>query len=192
MEAARKETFEAEEAFKLQKKQYEEERINKQKLAARKIAPGFLDTDTRILQPQQTYVNEQNEDILAEETTGTSPKTLLQPTNGNGNETVVPMEIGSEKVHGVTSNEIMFLTNTRISFVKHFDYLKFEQGLAPADPWDTPENDMVALRSILGSPKYSSKHTSPPSYPPTNNSIPQLPHQPPRSFQQPKNEGGKS
>lgn len=98
VEAARKETFEAEEAFKLQKKQYEEERANKQKLAARKIAPGFLDTDTRILHPQQTYVYEQNEEIPTEDMHTTSPKTLLQPANGNSTETVVPMEIGIEKV----------------------------------------------------------------------------------------------
>lgn len=76
------------------------------------------------------------------------------------------------------------------SYIKHFDYLKFEQGLAPADPWDTPENDMVALRSILGSPKYSPKRTIHPSYPPTNNNISQPPQQPPRPYQQTKNEGG--
>lgn len=47
-----------------------------------------------------------------------------------------------------------------IKNTQHFDYLKFEQGLAPADPWDTPENDMVALRSILGSPKMPTASTS--------------------------------
>jgi hypothetical protein len=108
VEAARKESFEAEEAFMLQKKQYEEDRVNKQKLAARKIAPGFLDTDTRILQPQQTYVYEQNEDIPIEESSSTSPKTLLQPTNGNGTETVVPLEIGTEKVYRNSCNIIFF------------------------------------------------------------------------------------
>ncbi|EPB84033.1 hypothetical protein HMPREF1544_09232 [Mucor circinelloides 1006PhL] len=158
VEAARKKTFEAEEAFKLQKQQYEQEKLNKQKVAARKIAPGFLDTDTRILQPQQTYVYEH-------------PATNEDSQNG---EDMVPMEIGPEK---------------------HFDYLKFEQGLAPADPWDTPENDMVALRSILGSPKsnYNQRRTStPPSYPPQQyQHSPSQQQQPlpqhPRPYQ--KNEG---
>lgn len=183
VEAARKKTFDAEEAFKLQKQQYEQEKLNKQKVAARKIAPGFLDTDTRILQPQQTYVYEHpatNEDSQNGEDShsdSTSPSMLQPALNGyQDTKTMVPMEIGPEK---------------------HFDYLKFEQGLAPADPWDTPENDMVALRSILGSPKsnYNQRRTStPPSYPPQQyQHSPSQQQQPlpqhPRPYQ--KNEGGK-
>lgn len=188
VEAARKKAFEAEEAFKLQKEQYEQEKLNKQKVAARKIAPGFLDTDTRILQPQQTYVYEQHAAASEEGQNGedshsdsTSPNMLQPALNGHQQQdttkTAVPMDIGPEK---------------------HFDYLKFEQGLAPADPWDTPENDMVALRSILGSPKsnYNQRRTStPPSYPPQQyQHSPSQQQQPlpqhPRPYQ--KNEGGKS
>jgi hypothetical protein len=89
---------------------------------------------------------------------------------------------------------------------QQFDYLKFEQGLAPADPWDTPENDMVALRSILGSPKMPTASTSytsikrtsiPSTYPQQQQQQqqyqqpqPQQPQQHPRPYQ--KNEGGKS
>ncbi|KAI8639682.1 hypothetical protein BD408DRAFT_484626 [Parasitella parasitica] len=168
VEAARKKTFEAEEAFRHQKMQYEQDKLNKQKAAARRIAPGFLDTETRMLQPQPTYVYEQptagnseesvhGEDSLSE---STSPKILQPGLNGNDTKIVVPLEIGPEK---------------------HFDYLKFEQGLAPADPWDAPENDMVALRSILGSPKlnYEQRRTStPPAYPPQQYQQPQPQHQP--------------
>ncbi|KAI7904775.1 uncharacterized protein BX663DRAFT_503507 [Cokeromyces recurvatus] len=167
VEAARKKALESEEAFNLQKKQYEEEKMNKQKAAARKIAPGFLDTDTRILQPKQTYVHEYP--LLNKSEDNSEDSDAVSP-NVNNNEAgkVVPMEIGHEK---------------------HFDYLKFEQGLAPADPWDTPENDMVALRSLLGSPKSSSYSptsttSTPPPYP-YQPSYPQLQHS--KSYQ--KNEG---
>lgn len=87
VEAARKQTFEAEEAFKLLKKQYQEEKLNQRKAAARKIAPGFLDTDTRILKPEQTYVQEfpmhpnntSTEDEAA--SSNTSPHTLQPYVN---------------------------------------------------------------------------------------------------------------
>lgn len=78
-------TFESEEAFKLLKKQYEEEKLNKRKAAARKIAPGFLDTDTRILKPEQTYVEfpvpaatEAEENNGSNNSIHTSPR-MLQP-----------------------------------------------------------------------------------------------------------------
>lgn len=168
--------------------------MNKQKVAARKIAPGFLDTDTRILQPQQTYgyehpITGNSEESISGENShseSTSPQMLQPALNGNNEQKIVmPLEIGPEK---------------------HFDYLKFEQGLAPADPWDTPENDMVALRSILGSPKsnFDQRRTStPPNYPPQQyqhqqhqqhhhqqqQQRQQQQQQHPRPYQ--KNEGGK-
>jgi hypothetical protein len=46
----------------LLRRKYEDERINKQKLAARKIAPGFLDTDTRMLKPEQKYMTQDFDD----------------------------------------------------------------------------------------------------------------------------------
>lgn len=84
MEAARKLSFETEEAFELKKKQYEEEKVNKRKAAARKIAPGFLDTDTRILKPEQTYALDFPVPSEEEESnsTHTSPK-MLQPSVNN-------------------------------------------------------------------------------------------------------------
>ncbi|KAI9492664.1 hypothetical protein BDB00DRAFT_827587 [Zychaea mexicana] len=94
------------------RKQQQEERerlqseyVKRQKLAARRIAPGFLDTDTRILQPEPLYHRDEE-----------------------GEEGELP----SAPRH------------------QQLDYQKFEQGLAPPDPWDQPENDLVALRSILG------------------------------------------
>ncbi|CEP08573.1 hypothetical protein [Parasitella parasitica] len=173
VEAARKKTFEEEEAFKHQKMQYEQEKLNKQKAAARRIAPGFLDTETRMLQPQPTYIYEQSTTGNSEESPhggdshseSPSPRMLQPGLNDNDTKIVVPLEIGPEK---------------------HIDYLKFEQGLAPADPWDAPENDMVALRSILGSPKlnYEQRRTStPPTYPPQQYQQPQ-PHQQPSPQQQ--------
>lgn len=88
VEAARKLGFETEEAFALKKKQYEEEKANKRKAAARKIAPGFLDTDTRILKPEQTYALEFPTPAAAAEesepnSTHTSPQ-MLQPSVSTG------------------------------------------------------------------------------------------------------------
>lgn len=86
VEAARKLDFETEEAFALKKKQYEEEKANKRKAAARKIAPGFLDTDTRILKPEQTYALEFPTPAVEEtepNSTHTSPH-MLQPSVSTG------------------------------------------------------------------------------------------------------------
>ncbi|KAI8387448.1 hypothetical protein BD560DRAFT_486300 [Blakeslea trispora] len=161
IEIARNRAHEAEEALEIKKKQYEEERINKQKLAARKIAPGFLDTDTRILQPQQTYVYDQpttHSPDGEESRPVVSPKMSFPSLNGNTS--------SPPQKHMVSSASMSSLPIAHDH--KHFDYLKFEQGLAPADPWDTLENDMVALKSILGSPKSnyvsSKSHSSPPAY----------------------------
>ncbi|CAO3677832.1 unnamed protein product [Rhizopus stolonifer] len=132
-EAFRKRSIEEEELLRAKRIQYEEEKSNERKVAARKIAPGFLDTDTRILTPEQKYVQ--------------MPEPEEEPVS-----------------QPVLEN----------SFDKPFDYLKFEQGLSPADPWDTPENDFVALRSVLSSPG-------------TNYNTPIYPQYQPRSFS--KNEG---
>lgn len=157
VEAARKLGFETEEAFALKKKQYEEEKANKRKAAARKIAPGFLDTDTRILKPEQTYALEFPTPAAAAEesepnSTHTSPQ-MLQPSVSTG----------------INDSNKVLATGT--SPPDKFDYLKFEQGLAPADPWDTPENDMAALSAILGSPRMMpytpvKRNSNPMPYPP--------------------------
>ncbi|KAI9267431.1 hypothetical protein BY458DRAFT_511760 [Sporodiniella umbellata] len=131
-ETSRKKSAEEEENLKAKMAQYEEEKIKQQKVAARKIAPGFLDTDTRILKPEQKHVS------MPEAEEGT-----VQPP----------------------------------ALDNRFDYLKFEQGLSPADPWDAPpENDFAALRSVLGSPGTNTINTTHP-----------YPVYPPRNF--PKNEG---
>ncbi|KAI8378107.1 hypothetical protein EDC96DRAFT_551111 [Choanephora cucurbitarum] len=158
IEIARKRAHEAEEALEIKRKQYEEERINKQKLAARKIAPGFLDTDTRILQPQQTYVYDQPTTHSPDSEDSrpiVSPKMPYPSLNGITSSPTPP------HTH-ITSSASISLPTATTNDMKHFDYLKFEQGLAPADPWDTPENDMLALKSILGSPK--SNYVSPKSH----------------------------
>lgn len=183
VEAARKLGFETEEAFALKKKQYEEEKANKRKAAARKIAPGFLDTDTRILKPEQTYALEFPTPAAAAEesepnSTHTSPQ-MLQPSVSTG----------------INDSNKVLATGT--SPPDKFDYLKFEQGLAPADPWDTPENDMAALSAILGSPRMMpytpvKRNSNPMPYPPQQQQQYHTPPQPqPQQQQRPyqKNEG---
>ncbi|KAI9243446.1 hypothetical protein BDA99DRAFT_530459 [Phascolomyces articulosus] len=125
----------AEMAATRKKQQEERERlqseyVKRQKLAARKIAPGFLDTDTRILQPEPLYHREEEEGIG--ETSGEGGK------GGEEEQDEVPSAPPRQQQQ---QNQLQ---------QQHLDYQKFEQGLAPPDPWDQPENDLVALRSILG------------------------------------------
>ncbi|KAI9025793.1 hypothetical protein CLU79DRAFT_743097 [Phycomyces nitens] len=144
---------EAEEELARKREAYEKEKINKQKIAARKIAPGFLDTDTRILHPKQIYssgrgIEEDGQDSANEEPRDESVEKDIKQ--------LFPVRSKSPSQDKMTTSA--------------FDYLKFEQGLAPPDPWDTPENDMVALRSILGDSK--EKERSPPR---KQDSITQMP-----------------
>ncbi|GAA5800441.1 hypothetical protein HPULCUR_005871 [Helicostylum pulchrum] len=99
VEAARKQTFESEEAFQQLKNQYQQDRLNKQKAAARKIAPGFLDTDTRILKPEQTYAQEFA--MPAEEEYGsnnTSPQMLQPSASSTTQDKVQVVEASPDKV----------------------------------------------------------------------------------------------
>ncbi|KAL0089262.1 hypothetical protein J3Q64DRAFT_1808580 [Phycomyces blakesleeanus] len=137
---------EAEEELARKREAYEQEKINKQKIAARKIAPGFLDTDTRILHPKQIY----NSGRGAEE---------------DGHEQTTDSEAKDENMEKETRQLMPVRSKSpsqdRVTSSTAFDYLKFEQGLAPPDPWDTPENDMVALRSILGEAKEKTERSPP-------------------------------
>ncbi|KAG1452351.1 hypothetical protein G6F46_009180 [Rhizopus delemar] len=65
--ASRKKSQEEEEAIRIKRNRYEQEKLNERKVAARRIAPGFLDTDTRILKPEQKHNHIMlGEDILQE------------------------------------------------------------------------------------------------------------------------------
>lgn len=70
IEAARKLQRAEEERLEQWRKEYEEEKVKRQKLAARKIAPGFLDTDTRILQPEPLHATTRNNQQEEEEEEG--------------------------------------------------------------------------------------------------------------------------
>ncbi|KAI9303863.1 hypothetical protein BJ944DRAFT_241069 [Cunninghamella echinulata] len=169
---------------------YQAEKLQQQKAEARKIAPGFLDTETRILHPQPYYSNKTFHDENDTNSNSNSSTTYQQHTysetvnnnnnNSNGyqydqlhypqqqqvaenhhhqhvvNTTSSPV---ASPPHRFRSSSIPAEANStnhanqqdkRASSQSHFDYHRFEQGLAPPDPWDTPENDLVALRSILG------------------------------------------
>ncbi|KAI8377813.1 uncharacterized protein BYT42DRAFT_571789 [Radiomyces spectabilis] len=153
--SARQLQLQAEEAFAKRKKAYEEEKLKKQKVAARKIAPGFLDTDTRILTPQQLYHSQTDKN---EESENTGTRTESVPVSPQLSHSQQPSPASTEKPSPSTNNEINSkqpLDNPSTSQASAaaataFDYLRFEQGLAPPDPWDTPENDLLALKSILG------------------------------------------
>ncbi|KAG2225413.1 hypothetical protein INT45_010049, partial [Circinella minor] len=130
MSAARKQQQE-------ERERLQNEYVKRQKLAARRIAPGFLDTDTRILQPEPLYHREEEEG-------GGGSVTTAVTTNGEG-------KTNEEEKEEVPSVPQQQQHQQQHQNQQQFDYQKFEQGLAPPDPWDQPENDLVALRSILGS-----------------------------------------
>ncbi|KAI9279518.1 hypothetical protein BC943DRAFT_348244 [Umbelopsis sp. AD052] len=124
--------------------EYVHDRIQRQKVAARKIAPGFLDTDTKILTPKplnakangsvvETAIEAPSPNSLSRHNRSMSDEIpsarLVLPDQGVKPSTSVSSGLGSKKPN-------------------NFNYLEFEQGLAPLDPWDTPENDIDALQEI--------------------------------------------
>ncbi|KAH8551636.1 hypothetical protein BGW37DRAFT_491691 [Umbelopsis sp. PMI_123] len=124
--------------------EYVHDKIQRQKVAARKIAPGFLDTDTKILTPKplNARINGQSTDTTTDMPSPSNPARhnrsmsdeissarLMLPQHGVKPSTSVSSGLGSKKQNNI-------------------NYLEFEQGLAPLDPWDTPENDIDALQEI--------------------------------------------
>lgn len=65
--------------------------MRKQKLAARKIAPGFLDTDTRILKPEPLYSPEAYEEDENGSSTSAAAVTTTTATATSGN---IPATLG--------------------------------------------------------------------------------------------------
>ncbi|KAI8578204.1 hypothetical protein K450DRAFT_248653 [Umbelopsis ramanniana AG] len=124
--------------------EYIHDRIQRQKVAARKIAPGFLDTDTKILTPKplnarangsvaEPAIEMPSPNSLSRHNRSMSDEIpsarLVLPDQGVKPSTSVSSGLGSKKPNNI-------------------NYLEFEQGLAPLDPWDTPENDIDALQEI--------------------------------------------
>ncbi|KAF7726147.1 hypothetical protein EC973_009039 [Apophysomyces ossiformis] len=139
--AVRNAQKEADDEFARRKKEFEEEKIKKQKVAARKIAPGFLDTDTRILKPEPLYGPQRLPAEKKDTTKGEEQEALDE-------EGWVTLQRQPRRSRSASNpGEKTSVEQDKGTFI---DYLKFEQGLSPPDPWDTPENDLVALRSILG------------------------------------------
>ncbi|ORZ01328.1 hypothetical protein BCR43DRAFT_522191 [Syncephalastrum racemosum] len=117
-------------------REYKDEKMRKQKLAARKIAPGFLDTDTRILKPEPLYSPEAHE----EDETGSS----LSPAGVTATTATTTIAAAAAAAGGSSPAAPVDLDK------KGIDYLRFDPGIPPPDPWDAPENDLAALTSILG------------------------------------------
>lgn len=105
----------------------DDERLAKQIAAARKIAPGFLDTDQRILTPTRVDSPSLAKDASKDEgantlTTASTIATVMQPTTSNS------------KVN----------------------YDEFESGMAPPDPWEAPQSLSDMLSSLDGNRSSSS------------------------------------
>ena len=96
----------------------DDERLAKQIAAARKIAPGFLDTDQRILTPIRVDSPSTAKDAIKEEgsntTSAAATTTSMQPTNSNS------------KVN----------------------YDEFDSMMAPPDPWEAPQSLSDMLSSL--------------------------------------------
>ncbi|CAG8743065.1 hypothetical protein C2G38_2045051 [Gigaspora rosea] len=133
-------------------------RIRKQKEEARKIAPGFLDTDRRLLTPVPMHA---------------PPKRASQQIE-NGNSAPIGSEVsnGNQKVlHGRSaSDELPNHVVERMKLKEEGDveeskpakslvYLEFEESLPsrnPSDPPNTIQNDIAILQGVIG-PSVSSK-----------------------------------
>ncbi|KAJ2957722.1 hypothetical protein NQZ79_g6561 [Umbelopsis isabellina] len=127
--------------------QYVEDKIHRQKVAARKIAPGFLDTDTKILTPKplNTIPNGRELDNLPLQNTDFSHN-LSRHNRSLSAEIPLDRLTVSESTGVKPSTSISSgIGNKKPS---NINYLEFEQGLAPLDPWDTPESDLDALHEI--------------------------------------------
>ncbi|ORZ15354.1 hypothetical protein BCR42DRAFT_353611 [Absidia repens] len=170
---------------------YQAEKLKQKKAAARKIAPGFLDTETRILHPQpfhnsKTLLTEEQQEGTSFATENSKSNVSVGLTREESSSPVTSpqnqhyqqqhqqqqqqeQQQQQDQYHPPTSSSspyqryrsssnpadaipspVLHQQEKRTSAQSHFDYHKFEQGLAPLDPWDTPENDLMALRSILG------------------------------------------
>ncbi|KAI8086744.1 uncharacterized protein BX664DRAFT_336654 [Halteromyces radiatus] len=161
---------------------YQAEKLQQRKAAARKIAPGFLDTETRILHPQPFHSNKTllSEDLDHEinKTNQDDPPSTHSSPQQQHQTRQQQLQHSPYQRYRSSSNPADFIhpsysslqqQEKRTSAQSHIDYLKFEQGLAPPDPWDTPENDFVALRSILGNQdgkgNQDQQHYTPPPNP---------------------------
>ncbi|KAG2185725.1 hypothetical protein INT43_002160 [Umbelopsis isabellina] len=128
--------------------QYVEDKIHRQKVAARKIAPGFLDTDTKILTPKplnNTIPNGRDLDNLPLQNTEFSH-------NSSRHNRSLSAEIPLDRLTVSESSGVKPSTSISSGIgnkkPSNINYLEFEQGLAPLDPWDTPESDLDALHEI--------------------------------------------
>ncbi|RIA87660.1 hypothetical protein C1645_827445 [Glomus cerebriforme] len=123
----------------------QEERIRKHKEEARKIAPGFLDTNLRILTP--VPVN------------NTQRRASQQAENG----TVSENSMDEQKIHVRSASDDIVLERIKKSneegdetkSSKSLVYLEFEESLPPRNPWEQPntiQDDISILREVIGSP----------------------------------------
>ncbi|GAB5590120.1 hypothetical protein Unana1_05020 [Umbelopsis nana] len=126
--------------------QFLEEKIQRQKVAARKIAPGFLDTDTKILTPKPLNATTNGQSVESD-VANNLPNSINLSRHSRSMSDEVSMsrlvlpEQGVKPSTSVSSGLASKKQN-------NLNYLEFEQGLAPLDPWDTPENDIDALQEI--------------------------------------------
>ncbi|KAI9233204.1 MAG: hypothetical protein BYD32DRAFT_135722 [Podila humilis] len=145
-------------------KAYSEERqarLKQERISrARKIAPGFLDNeDRRILTP--TLATAQ---VVSLRNVSSSNRTANQfdfsefETNDGPSSGTISMSAAkddeasshSETQHNqLQRNSPPREKSTLPTFNTRLDYREFEQGLGPPDPWDTPVDDLTALKDVI-------------------------------------------
>ncbi|RUS28678.1 hypothetical protein BC938DRAFT_481578 [Jimgerdemannia flammicorona] len=153
-----------------QQRSYEEAKRQKEKQKARKIAPGFLDTDRRILTPEPVIhsprklewstLEGENDSGKAD---GDSDKNTSPKENGlqgmglhsrSGSEELGDRRKKEDRMYGPDGIKPSSSNSTKTGKSSgQFNFLEFEQGLPPPDPWDaggSVKDDLAALRDVLG------------------------------------------
>ncbi|RUS23231.1 LOW QUALITY PROTEIN: hypothetical protein BC937DRAFT_90350 [Endogone sp. FLAS-F59071] len=180
-----------------QQRSYEEAKRQKEKQKARKIAPGFLDTDRRILTPEPVIRSPRKVEwptLEGEDNDGKSDVDSEKNGSPKQNGSVVHSRSASEdlterrrredRVDGVDGVKPALSNSSKTGKnLSQFNFSEFEQGLPPPDPWDAPENDFAALRDVLGlGDSVGGGNSSAPSSPPSGLSRSRIV---PPTFQQP-------
>ncbi|OZJ04886.1 hypothetical protein BZG36_02508 [Bifiguratus adelaidae] len=148
-------------ALAARKQAYEARQVAQQKAKARKIAPGFLDTDQRLLTPQPANA--------ATRALSESDKDVEEGAESDKRD-----DVGTESEDELkTTKGVASPKQAKTSL----DYLEFEQGLPPPDPWDHPASTMEDLEEVfLGRGR---THPTPQSTQSPQQSPNTLPTQPP-------------
>ncbi|CAG8593267.1 659_t:CDS:2 [Funneliformis caledonium] len=129
----------------------QEERIRIQKEKARKIAPGFLDTDLRILTP----VPANNTQRRASHQVESVDNTIAINSENGIDEQKVHVRSASDDIPLYILEKMRKEEGDEAKPAKSLFYLEFEESLSPpnlSNSSNTIQDDISILREVIGSP----------------------------------------